>query len=502
MRLKYNGTFLDTIVDGIQILGTDGRHSLELDVVTKENIYDGSEFINARIPERTISVYIFIPADTEDELKEKYDKLYNALNQKEEVAFRFTDEADRYYKGIFLSGSLVRSVRNNNTAMFQIQCVDPYKYAVEEKSATDTTATTADGDTVRVLKFENNGNVPCPVVYTVTNNSDNGFISLTSDQGEWMVFGDMTEQDGEKATKSVIAFRDKTAEAISSDTSFTAADQSGIEFIYNTDSSTTVKTILDKSVYTVNSYGTKPTSTGKYYGVARSHTITSSVNVTIGAHVTFCTDNTARKGLLCMTLNSGGVAVADMYLLKPYTTDLTGKVYCRARDKNGDVVATESVGFQAGITNVNNPFNETSDNAGYIEIRKAAGTLYFNVAGTEVQLSSSTIKTKGIDSVTIWICKYTDADKGLNYIGFKDIFVRRDMVEYQKDIPNRYAQGDVLSINGNKGTMRKNGTLCNGDEILGSKYFKIPSGTHNVLVGQSEWASKVTITATFRERWV
>lgn len=502
MRLRYNGTYLDEAVNGLQILGTEGRHTLELDVVTKENIYDGSEFINARIPERTIVVYVFIPASSEAELKEKYDALYNVLNQKEEVKFRFTDENDRYYKGIFLSGSLVRAVGDSNTAAFSIQCVDPYKYAVSEKTATDTTVTTDEGDEVRVLQFENTGNVPCPVTYTITNNSDNGFVSLTSEDGEWMVFGDMTEQDGEKATKSVTTFNHKSADTILSDTKLTSSDLADIEFVFNSDSTVAVKSIMGQSVFTASAYGTKPSSTNKYYGVARSRTITSSVNVTVGSHVSFATDNTARKGLLALTLNSGGKAIADLFLLKPYTTDLTGMACCRIRNTSGKMLASENVNFSMGITDSGNPFNETSDNAGYIEIRKGKDTVYFNIAGTEIQLSNSALTSVGVDSISMWICKYTDADKGLSYIGFKDIFLRRNQVKYMKDIPNRYKSGDVLKISGTKGTMRKNGTLCNGDEVLGSKYFKIKSGTHNVLVGQSDWASAITIEASFRERWV
>lgn len=504
LTLKFNGTVFEKAVPGFYTLGVSGREHSDIDISSEERVTDGSIFHSRRIPSRTITVSYAIDT-TQTDANTAVNSLNKLLYSDEPKKLIFGDESGKYWKAICAGGELDSKYQSALSGTLKFECLSPYKYASASKTATDEDITLADGTVVRGLKITNEGSVPCPVTYTVTHNGDNGYISLVNDDGDYLLFGDQSEQDTEAATKSVREIKASNGAAIVSGT--TADDKSSTEFVKKGSSTSGTITINGQSVNALKiySYGTYTTDTNTYFGAARSFTLgTASPNVTVSTHAVFATGANARKGLMALTLNNAsGAAIASIFLLKPYTTDLTAYAACQIRN-GSTAIDTEKVSFTASDTSESNPFNLASDNPGLLQIRKSGSKFYFNVAGTEVQMDYSGYKSTNVASVTMWICKFSGADKPIVYAGFKDLTVRRDNVEYQKDLPNRYEDGDILKIDGEHGYLRKNGSINNGDEVLGSTYFLVPPGTHNIIFGYSPWVPSdeaPTVTATYTERW-
>ena len=93
-------------------------------------------------------------------------------------------------------------------------------------------------------------------------------------------------------------------------------------------------------------------------------------------------------------------------------------------------------------------------------------------------------------------------DKALTYAGLNVLTFRKDNVEKWKDVPNRYANGDVVEIKGSEGKVYVNGMVKMGDEVTGTTYFKAQPGTNSIEVLNSDWAEAVDATATIREAWL
>lgn len=499
---KFNGAVLEKTVPGFHTLSVSGREHDSIDISSQDRVTDGSIYLNRRIPARTITITYAIDL-SQASASDAVNALNKALYSTAPVRLIFSDESDKYWTAIYSGGSLDSKYQSALSGSINFSCLEPYKKAV---SKTSFESVTAEDGTISIT-ITNDGNVPCPIDWTVTHptpttegDADNGYISLASDTGEWMVFGDQAEQDTEADTKSTYVLRAATATKTFNGTA--DSNTSSVEFLKT--GTMKIGTSLDADCVIPSAYGTKPSNKNKYYGAVRSKSFTAqSANVSVTTHAVFATDNVGSKGLIALTLNASGKTLADIFLLKPYVTDLSATAYCRAYAADGTTVkSTDSVSFGCAA-NASNPFCPTSDNGSLMRIEKVAGKFYFNIAGTELILTSSALKAVQPDSVSIWICRYSGNNKPVYNVGFRDLRIRLNDVEYQKDIPNRYTDGDVLKINGSKGTMRKNGALATGDEVLGSTYFMAQPGTHTVVLGCSDWCKeKPTATATIRERWI
>lgn len=86
---------------------------------------------------------------------------------------------------------------------------------------------------------------------------------------------------------------------------------------------------------------------------------------------------------------------------------------------------------------------------------------------------------------------------------FRDTFFRKDNVTYLYDIPNRYRAGSKVSIEGSAAKVYVDGIPSLDDEVLGSKYFKVPPGETKVRFYYSSFSSPApTITARIREAYI
>ena len=88
-------------------------------------------------------------------------------------------------------------------------------------------------------------------------------------------------------------------------------------------------------------------------------------------------------------------------------------------------------------------------------------------------------------------------------MAFGKMSFRKDNVQYRVDIPNRYAEGDVITIDGETTKMYVNGVPALGDEVKGSKHFHVPPGESKIQFYFSEFCDpKPDVTVRIREAYL
>ena len=88
-------------------------------------------------------------------------------------------------------------------------------------------------------------------------------------------------------------------------------------------------------------------------------------------------------------------------------------------------------------------------------------------------------------------------------MGFRELNFTKHNVQYTVDIPNRYAEGDVITIDGETTKMYVNGVPALGDEVKGSKHFHVPPGESKIQFYFSEFCDpKPDVTARIREAYL
>lgn len=131
-----NGERLESIVQGFRTLYVKGREAMTANVETVDaGRAHGSKFAYKKYPERIITVGFQVLANNNDEFRQAFNQLADALNV-EQAQFIFDDEPDKYFIGTPAEISEIEAGRNKVTGEFSIVCADPLKYAVQEKVVT------------------------------------------------------------------------------------------------------------------------------------------------------------------------------------------------------------------------------------------------------------------------------------------------------------------------------------------------------------------------------
>ena len=143
-------------------------------------------------------------------------------------------------------------------------------------------------------------------------------------------------------------------------------------------------------------------------------------------------------------------------------------------------------------------------NANYYEYCKGGKTGYTDQARTtlvtmadngELQLVAVVLYDFGSDA-------YTDTRAIFDY-GFNNFYFQKMYVDKWKDVPNRYPEGSILTIDGETSHFFVNGMQKQSEEILGTTYFKAPPGEMKIKFHVSTWTKTLpSVKVRIREVWL
>ena len=150
-----------------------------------------------------------------------------------------------------------------------------------------------------------------------------------------------------------------------------------------------------------------------------------------------------------------------------------------------------------------NPFNH---GRGHNDIRKEGDKVTFYWFGNYPSYRSSAIRNMECKKIQVAFTQFDSRGLGNKYVTrnyLRSLEFQKMGVEKWRDVPNRYQEGDVVSIDGEAARVYVNGMANTGDEMIGTKYFHVPPGETKVQFYYSSFCNPApVVTARIKESFL
>lgn len=480
---KINGTYLEDSVPGYRTLSVSGRELLdsEINLLSIQGV-SGEEFLGKRRPTRNIVVKYSINAETSEAFRDSFNKLSQILDA-DEAHLIFDDEPDKYFVGTCYDVGDVPDGRNAIVSTFTFLCADPFKHSTTER----TFKARANADDILEAEIINDGSESVPISYEITHNHENGYVGIVSEDGV-IQYGSVTEQDTEDKHSEVLLKYSKATDF--------GAMTSGKGILASNDNFPMNGTL---GAYDAGLALKDAGSGSGWHGGARQVTLPADVNGETGAtnfkamvNVQFETSKISETGLLEFVIgDTDGNHLASIHIVKASTSDsrCSAIFQVQAVEKGRKKYEPNSQSF-------------TNSKNGQMYIQKSGEQFDFWFGGENHPFRVPEAKDKKALTITVFLGKYGN-NATVNAMMFKSMSFQKNNVEYVVDIPNRYQEGDVITVDGETTKMYVNGIPSLDDEVKGAKYFKAKPGTTKVQFYVSDFCNPLPeITAKIREAWL
>lgn len=481
LAVKFNGVDITkyiTVLDGFTVhSGTNWDPSCAS--VSGKN---GESFTHTRYKAKEIPMPFAIKGD----INTKYDEISKALSVSDPKELTFSNIPDRMFYAI-PKGDFEFTEVNKTSGIGTITWLIPDGLAHSTTEKTFQAAENASG--ILEATITNSGTESVPVSYDITHNHENGFIGIVSEYGI-LQYGSADEADDEAREKSEVLLKYTKPSDYSAMT-----EGKGILASNDTFPMTGKFTGYDDGWLRLQSSG----SGSSWHGAARQVTLpadssgnSGAVNFVAQTKIWFETSDASQDGLLEFVVgDTDGNHLASIHLVKGVgTAECTPIFQVQAKEKGR-------------ISYVPNSNSVTNRNNGNMEIRKSGELFEFLFGGKTYPYRVPEAKDKKALTLTIFIGQYANRANPVNQMAFGTMSFRKDNVQYRVDIPNRYAEGDVITIDGETTKMYVNGVPALGDEVKGSKHFHVPPGESKIQFYFSEFCDpKPDITVRIREAYL
>lgn len=479
ITMTINGKDLCSTI-GCRILEITGRASTQKDFNNLETSFqDGALTLTRKINSRKIKVRYQLIMTTESGHMYASTKL-NTLLSGDRLELVFSDEPDKFF---------VAETAQRDGDEITFFCADPYKYALKESTASTT------GNSIVI---ENNG-LPTDIKYEITVNGDEtGYIGIYSNQGA-MEFGNRDERGFESAKRSetLINFNN-LKNAIAGNDKFTYSKYAsgagyGIRLANKGTDYSDAEGDFVRAQFGVNVPADSSGSTTN-----KSYTIEASIRCNTTQYKRWCsigldlmTSNNESVGRIRLLDWDNGLPCGSIHLdVGGWRREWLGEYWFATNPPKG---------WKA------NPFGN-EDGKRWIKINKEGGNITFQWwGGKPYTWYEPTNVNRNISKIVFFI----DAPrtKDINHVyencGFEDFKFIKNNVPYTRDVPNRFGLGTKLTIDGESGKCYVNGNYRPGEEVIGTKYFKVPNGRTEIKFLTSSWSSaQLSVKARWRERWL
>lgn len=492
--VEINDKFLEEEIPGLRITSVSGRESIEseiseLTIPTR----DGTIFQDKRMLTRTLTITCNISVSSRDIYNSAVRELFTLLRN-DDLHISFADLYDRYYVGNLKSfdpGTVAKMTTPKcyvAVCTIVIQCSDPYAYSKNVKTATNRGANT--------VVLQNDGNTDTVVNITAKMNSDNGYIGFTLGDRFYQI-GKPEEVDGKSYQNTDRIFDDHLYEdkgwivnnGVTPPVTPTRLQNGTIKY---------VKETTNEGYATVANYATGDS----WHGASLTKQVPTDIN---GKYPTnwrsdfrydFNTDGSTNKGV---EIGHNSVTYSDA----------SGNIIC-------------SVVFED-----NNPSTESSDMYIYVEDKrvmamKNMGKKFYDtqrggwcvrVEKVGNQLSVGFSK-KGINKTFLLNHPERELRKvtwyGAAYKSYRNIRnnllralnVYKHNVDHYEDIPNYFADGDVVEIFGDSSDVYINDVYNMDMADIGSQPLLLEPGQHSMGIVTSSFSELPDVEVTYQERWL
>lgn len=523
--LKINGQYIENQIAGYRTLSVSGREALSPEIETySTGVRDGSKMKHKRYPERIITVKYRLLADSPQAFRAAYTKLGYILDV-EDAQLIFNDETDKYFIGTPCAIGEVDPGRLSVIGEFDILCIDPFKYSVQEYEvqANTVTMTADDGSTYKgkafelayggtykafprligefYSEYENGENAS-----VLTNAGDCGFLAFFNEESRIIQLGDPDELDGTTAAKSQTLINNSFNYVANWGTSAKAAwavnaalplplDDAQVGTVGPVPSM--ANAVDGENFLSATNYGS---SSAHRYGASITRNIPADSSGVAGAsdfslnfrHKHCPSDKESGKsecGAFYALLVSGSgnsrkiLAGVRISKFSPYTWD--GKVEFYVNGKTVKEVAFSSTPKNAycGVGGKQSSI-----------ITKSGNTVSFDICGIKFSYNcyDSVFAALQAKQVTFMFSRYGNCAP-LKYNGVTTVkFVKNNCNTFH-DIPNKFSADDVVEVDCRNGEIYLNGLSRPELGALGNDWeqFYLKPGLNQIGVSYSSWTPAV-----------
>lgn len=482
LAVKFNGVDITkyiTVLDGFTVhSGTNWDPSC-----ASVSGKSGESFTHTRYKAKVIPMPFAIKGD----INTKYDEISKVLRVSEPKELIFSNIPDRMFYAI-PKGDFEFTEVNKTSGIGTITWLVPDGLA--HSTTEKTFEASANSDGVLEATVVNNGTVSVPVSYEIVHNHENGFIGIVSEYGI-LQYGSADEADDEAREKS------ETLLKYTNPSDYNAMTEGkGILASNDTFPMTGKLTGYEDGWLRMQSSG----SGSSWHGAARQVTLpadssgnSGAVNFKLDANILFQTSKATEMGLLELVVgDENGEHLASIHIVKSSKSDSMCSAIFQVQ-----AVEKGRVKYEPNASSATNSKN------GLVSISKSGELFEFVFGGKTYPFRVPEAAEKKGLSITIFIGQYGSDVNPVRNMAFGKMSFRKDKVQYRVDIPNRYADGDVITIDGETTKMYVNGVIALGDEVKGSTHFHVPPGESKIQFYFSDFCNPAPdVTVRIREAYL
>ena len=490
LSVKFNGyelnQYIDVLIGFTPFSGAEWSPELLGDAGLKR----GADFSYTTYKQKQIPM----PYTVLEDLGEKHDELARILNVDEPKELVFGNAPDRVFYAVPMGDLDFDDYECLGEGVITWLVPDGLAHSTVEK----TFPASLNADGILEATIVNRGTESVPVSYEIVHKHENGYLGIVSQYGV-MQYGCVEETDWEnyKQNEKLVRLSDLSA----------LPDDPGTNYMHPNHvmgGSLVTETIGGKPCLRLRSTGA--VSAGKWIGAMKTLTVPADSEGHAGAKNFYCyLNHWFETGLMGQTAEqSVAFLTGDNKVICGYSlfkSDMTGNTACLEFWLNGKIV--RSISFAPSSSDNANPFN---NGRGHNDIRKEGDKVTFYWFGNYPSYRSSAIRNMECKKIQVAFTQFDSRGLGNKYVTrnyLRSLEFQKMGVEKWRDVPNRYQEGDVVSIDGEAARVYVNGMANTGDEMIGTKYFHVPPGETKVQFYYSSFCNPApVVTARIKEAFL
>ncbi|MGK0551045.1 distal tail protein Dit [Enterococcus faecalis] len=459
----------------------------------KNGIMRGKDFVSTTNDDKTITMPFVMCND----LGIKRRELAKILDVDEPKELIFGDEPDVFYYALPSDIPKLDEIHFLGKASIDWVIPDGVAHAKETKEFT----AKINKDGILEMTVANEGTEPVPISFDVDIHADNGYFSAVSEYGV-MEFGNIKEVDG----TMVETPKSKTLVATNNLKDWEQWQKGN----YNTENP---KKICNMELgVRQDSFNTalgdligEMQKEGNASGGLRYVDFESSRNVYLWFRYWFETALVGQTGTSGINLVSeDGTLVCSLIIEKLDASGNTARAILKVGGENPKQY--EVFPFLPTHWRKDNPIT-WEEGGGAMDIRKIGGTITMFWNHRFYSCYVPELENVKVSRVEFYVGQWNGrnlTNQKVTRMYLRRISVTQLNVEEWQDNPNRWTTGDHLFIDGE--SKRKqfyvNGQVSLRDEVVGTKYFKVPSGETKIQFYYSDFSQPIpSVRGTIREAW-
>lgn len=490
LSVKFNGyelnQYIDVLIGFTPFSGAEWSPELLGDAGLKRGaVFSYTTYKQKQIP---------MPYTVLEDLGEKHDELARILNVDEPKELVFGNAPDRVFYAVPMGDLDFDDYECLGEGVITWLIPDGLAHSTVEK----TFPASPNAEGILEATIVNRGTESVPVSYEIVHKHENGYLGIVSQYGV-MQYGRVEETDWEnyKQNEKLVRLSDLSA----------LPDDPGTNYMHPNHvmgGSLVTETIGGKPCLRLRSTGA--VSAGKWIGAMKTLTVPADSEGHAGAKNFYCyLNHWFETGLMGQTAEQSiAFLTGDNHVICGYSlykADLTGNTAWLEFWLNGKIV--RSISFTPSSSDNANPFN---NGRGHNDIRKEGDKVTFYWFGSYPSYRTSAIRNMECKKIQVAFTQFDSRGLGNEYVTrnyLRSLEFQKMGVEKWRDVPNRYQEGDVVSIDGEAARVYVNGMANTGDEMIGTKYFHVPPGETKVQFYCSSFCNPApVVTARIKEAFL